>query len=826
MADRQGQGQYPSDFYRKTSMPNNRDSRRDAPYNESHRTPNEGNRGLNSGGHRDERGRGRGRGNGRGGVGIVSGERRDSVRTGDERRESRFSRDSNSNRGADPQLNRDYSNRGRGRGGGGVSGADRGRVNERSRGRERTVSMDGGDTGADACRLFVGSIDHTVQKKDIWDMCLAYGRVLEVVMHDCYAFVQFDSAKAVTQAIERGNGRFLGQCRIDLQLSRAAKRKSRPNISTDSIKPRDEDSRRFNRGPAGRLPSKASNLRRSRSRSPFQQRRSSRLGSIEDSRRDGRFGRSDRDHSYERSNGYHTASRGSSLDRTRSLPLGRDQPPTSRNEKGWTQIDDRSHGDGRYSQSNSHRTPEQPLRRSPTQSLECLVIALYPQQSEYADYVMKNIKTRGINCDLKVTVPDQPIKAFLEELRTKGVPVAVIVNQRDEASRLLSVNLLCKTPPRDLRAMPLEEGIKLIVDELRRPQTRNDGQGAGSGVLTSRMDYPPQQRDANLDRRDTAQQHPRNSDEENDIILRQRRLQESILDILKDAGQEPSSQYSNQTPRPPQYHQQQPPPVNGPPPANGPPQGHTANQGRPGPGANAYPPSVVRGGGGPMPGNANGAHYPHQETQPPPFQQTLPPQQHTHQPEQMTRQFQTPVPSQSQNQMPSQQPLPIQTPTRLTNRHPGSHAPQSYMSNETSPIRHPPPQTLQQGMRNAGGNQQQSQPTFQTHSRAHPPQNRQHKRPPFDQQSLPQHSQHPQHPQPSHQNQYFPPPQQVHQHSHSQQPPHVQEGPGSMPPQTNNINNPPNRTYVSEQPKPSLDKAFNDLLMLQRTNPALFAGKR
>lgn len=69
-------------------------------------------------------------------------------------------------------------------------------------------------------RIYIGRLNSTVKRKQLLDMFARYGEIVDILMKDNYAFVEYIKPQSAMQAIKEMNGKSIGNARIVVEEAR------------------------------------------------------------------------------------------------------------------------------------------------------------------------------------------------------------------------------------------------------------------------------------------------------------------------------------------------------------------------------------------------------------------------------------------------------------------------------------------------------------------------------------------------------------------------------------------------------------------------------
>lgn len=69
-------------------------------------------------------------------------------------------------------------------------------------------------------RIYVGRLNGTVKRKELVEMFVKYGDIVDILMKEDFAFVEYIKPEAAQQAIKELNGRHIGSARIVVEEAR------------------------------------------------------------------------------------------------------------------------------------------------------------------------------------------------------------------------------------------------------------------------------------------------------------------------------------------------------------------------------------------------------------------------------------------------------------------------------------------------------------------------------------------------------------------------------------------------------------------------------
>lgn len=69
-------------------------------------------------------------------------------------------------------------------------------------------------------RIYVGRLNGSVKRKELLDMFAKYGEIVDILMKEDFAFVEYIKPEAAQQAIKELNGKCVGSARIVVEEAR------------------------------------------------------------------------------------------------------------------------------------------------------------------------------------------------------------------------------------------------------------------------------------------------------------------------------------------------------------------------------------------------------------------------------------------------------------------------------------------------------------------------------------------------------------------------------------------------------------------------------
>ncbi|MBN3288533.1 NCOA5 protein, partial [Polyodon spathula] len=323
-------------------------------------------------------------------------------------------------------------------------------------------------------RIFVGNLPtNLMERKDLEDLFMKYGKINALSMFRGYGFVQFERIDEAESAKAGENGRIYKGYKLDINMAaerrqhKAQSRQSPPRRELYSGYGDEREVQPRSRSPIrGREPRDHRDAREPRDREPRS------THSREHDPRDPHFDRYHaegrekeprvdprdpalRDEAYERyyrMDEYYRRKEEPFMDRSRDPWNGRREPGAEP-----VRPDDRRR-DELYRQ----YYEELQRRYDAERAVDCSVIVVNKQQKEYAETVGRQVRDLGMVVDLIFLNTEVSLTQALEDVGRASTPFAIIITQQHQVHRSCTVNILYGTP-QEHRNMPLQDAMVLVA---------------------------------------------------------------------------------------------------------------------------------------------------------------------------------------------------------------------------------------------------------------------------------------------------------------------------------------------------------------------------
>ncbi|XP_041112806.1 nuclear receptor coactivator 5-like isoform X1 [Polyodon spathula] len=324
-------------------------------------------------------------------------------------------------------------------------------------------------------RIFVGNLPtNLMERKDLEDLFMKYGKINALSMFRGYGFVQFERIDEAESAKAGENGRIYKGYKLDINMAaerrqhKAQSRQSPPRRELYSGYGDEREVQPRSRSPIrGREPRDHRDAREPRDREPRS------THSREHDPRDPHFDRYHaegrekeprvdprdpalRDEAYERyyrMDEYYRRKEEPFMDRSRDPWNGRREPGAEP-----VRPDDRRR-DELYRQ----YYEELQRRYDAERAVDCSVIVVNKQQNrEYAETVGRQVRDLGMVVDLIFLNTEVSLTQALEDVGRASTPFAIIITQQHQVHRSCTVNILYGTP-QEHRNMPLQDAMVLVA---------------------------------------------------------------------------------------------------------------------------------------------------------------------------------------------------------------------------------------------------------------------------------------------------------------------------------------------------------------------------
>ena len=84
-------------------------------------------------------------------------------------------------------------------------------------------------------RIYVGRLNGTVKRKNLLEMFARYGDIVDILMKDDFAFIEYIKPESALQSIKEMNGKTIGNVRIVVEEARPRQDEGSPFFSDSKV---------------------------------------------------------------------------------------------------------------------------------------------------------------------------------------------------------------------------------------------------------------------------------------------------------------------------------------------------------------------------------------------------------------------------------------------------------------------------------------------------------------------------------------------------------------------------------------------------------------